>query len=190
MEILGLTRIPGQSSRWSQILLRYREPLRLALQNDGDHIDGTLQIEDASTQDEVIQMRIARTPVVKRLEIAGMLLVFPKDTCSSRRLIEAFAAHHIGDTCLKRCNDADVKHILPLRQVSLGATTNDHHLPRGNCSLNDMAACFMEGARIHTERNIHRYRHGRMKQSQALENTRGQTLNTLIVLFCFPLANT
>src|SRR2546430_8671646 len=42
-----------------------------------------------STQDEVIQMRIARTPVVKRLEIAGMLLVFPKDTCSSRRLIRS-----------------------------------------------------------------------------------------------------
>ena len=37
-------------------------------------------------------MRVTRTSVVKRLEITDMLLVFLKDTCSSRLLIEAFLA--------------------------------------------------------------------------------------------------
>src|ERR1700730_588967 len=113
-------------------------------------------------------MRIARTTLVKRLEIAGMLLVFLQDTCFSRRSIQAFAAHHIGDTCLKRCNDAYMEHVISLRQVSLGTTTDDHHLSRSNCPFNDLAACFMEGTRIYAERNIYCYRHGRMNQEQVL----------------------
>src|SRR5947209_2282919 len=65
--ILRPSRIRRQSLRGSQFLRRDREPLRLALQNEADHIDGTLQIEDARAQDKIIKLRIARMTVIKCL---------------------------------------------------------------------------------------------------------------------------
>src|SRR6266516_1394895 len=109
-------------------------------------------------------------PVVKLLQVAGTLLVLLKDTGLSCRLIQVFAAHYIGDTCLKRCHYAHMKHVTPICQVSLGTTTNDHDLPRGNSPFNDLAACFIEGTRIHGKGNFYSHRHGWVNQSQALEN--------------------
>src|SRR6266571_7910389 len=103
--------------------------------------------------------------VVERLEIAGMLLVFLKDTCRSRLLIQTLTAHHIDEPRLKRCDDAHVKNVTPVCQMSLGAATNNHHLSRGDSAFNDLAASFVEGTRIYCQRYVDRDRHCWMNQS-------------------------
>ena len=128
-------------------------------------------------------------PVVKCLEIAGALLVFLKGTCLSRSIIQAFAAHHVSDTSLKGGNNAHMKHVTPLSQVSLGTTTDNHDIPRGNGPFNDLTACFVEGTRIHAARNVYSHRHGWMRQAQTLENPCGQALNAFIVVLLFLLAD-
>src|SRR5437588_8312500 len=167
-EIFGMSRIMRQSYRWPEFLGGCREPPGLALQYDCNHIDGTLQVKDARIQNEVIQVGITWTLVVKHLQIAGTLLVFLKDACLSRGPVQAFTAHHIGDTQLKGCHYAHMKDVTPLCQVSLGTTTHDHYMSRGNGPFNDLRACCIECSRIHGKRNFYGDRHCWMNQAQAL----------------------
>ena len=60
-----------QSYRWPQFLRWQQEPPSLALQHDGNHFGGALQVEDTRVQNEVIQVSITWMLVVKRLEVAG-----------------------------------------------------------------------------------------------------------------------
>ena len=63
-----------------------------------------------------------------------MLLVFLKDTCMSRLLIQTLTARDIDEPCLKRCDDAHMKDITSVCQMSLGTTTDkvSRHAP---CSV-------------------------------------------------------
>src|SRR5689334_14894142 len=90
---------------WTELILRNREAAGFVIKGLHDEIDSTIQIEHASIDDQIVQLRLIGAMMILGLQVTLAITILELDTRTSILFFQILTSHYILNTLLKRSND-------------------------------------------------------------------------------------